>query len=54
MKDFETVSKLFRWVVVFLVMNLGKGIIYSPVWLINMKCQWAEVLVCVELVVYEM
>lgn len=47
MKAFETTlvpSKLFRWETVILVMDLGKGRIYSP----------ACVVVCIVLMVYEM
>lgn len=55
MKDFETVC--FQVVqIAYCISNyeFSNGIIYTPVWVINMKCQWAGVLVCVVLVVYEM
>lgn len=47
MKALETTlvpSKLFGWATVILVMDLGKGRIYSPVW----------VVVCIVRMVYEM
>lgn len=55
MKDFETVC--FQVVqIAYCISNyeFSNGIIYTPVWVINMKCRWAGVLVCVVLVVYEM